>query len=163
VSLVQKLDSETLTFWSRNNFAFVRVNIEVLTSVNEGEVFGSLSDEEDNVFDVENERRGPVHDVINIALGSGAYNQVIVLHTHVYDSFSEVEVIIHFVEAVINRNLVLLIEDSLDMCPRKLTINNVSENDRTVSSSSGNGSAIVTPRKIENRATFRLIERMRPS
>jgi hypothetical protein len=50
VSLVEEFDSEALVLWSRDKLAFVRVDEEVLTSIDEGEVLSSLYNKRDHVF-----------------------------------------------------------------------------------------------------------------
>jgi len=42
---------------------------------------------------------------------------MIVLHAHVNNSFTEVQVIIHLVEAIVDANFILLVKSGLDMCP----------------------------------------------
>jgi hypothetical protein len=80
-----------------------------LTSINQCEVFGALDNKEYNIFDVENEWRAPIHSTVDITLGSSANNQVIMLHTHVYDPLSKVKIIIHFMKAVVDADSVFRI------------------------------------------------------
>lgn len=74
MSLIKKFYSKTLVFWSGDNLTLIGIDVEVLASIDEGKIFGALDDEEDNVFDIEDEWRSPVHDVIYITLGSSAHD-----------------------------------------------------------------------------------------
>ena len=74
VSLIQKLYSEALVFRRGDKLALIRIDIEILTCINQSEIFGTLDDEEDDVLDVENEWRAPVHRTIDVALGCGTHD-----------------------------------------------------------------------------------------
>jgi hypothetical protein len=74
-------------------------------------------------------------------------NQMIVFHAHIDNSFPEVQVVIHLVKAVVDADLVFLVENSFNVCPRNLSINDVAKNYSSTASSSGNCCAIMAPRK----------------
>lgn len=80
-----------------------------MTRINQCKVFGTLNDKEYNIFDVENEWRAPIHSTVDIALRGSADDQVIMLHTHVNDSLSEVKIIVHFMEAIVDADSVFRI------------------------------------------------------
>ena len=136
VSLVQELNTKALALWRRDKLAFVGVDVEVLACVDQSEVLGSLDDEEDNILDVENEWRAPVHGAVDIALRGGANDEVVVLHAHVDDSLSEVKIIVHLVEAVIDADSVFGIENSFDMSPLECSVNDMTKDNLSVSTSS---------------------------
>lgn len=161
--MVQELDSQTLIFGGGDQFAFVGVAVEILTCIDQGEVLGSLDDQEDDVLDVEDERGGPVHNVVDVALRGRANNKMIMLHAHVDNPLSEVEIIIHFMKAIIDANLVLLIQGGLDMGPGELSVDNRSENDMTIATGTGDDCTVVAPGKAKDRAAFWLIKGVRPS
>jgi len=52
---------------------------------------------------------------------------MIVLHTHVDNAFSEIKILIHLMKAVIDTDFIIFIENSFNMGPRYLTIDNVTE------------------------------------
>jgi hypothetical protein len=109
MSSVKELNSKPLELGLRNKFSFITVDVEILASINQSKVLGSLDNEIDSILDVKNERGRPIHDVIDIALASGAYDQVVKLHAHVYHSFSKVQIFVHLVQTVIYRNLIVFI------------------------------------------------------
>ena len=74
MSLVEELNAKTLVLWSRNKLTLVRIDVKILTGINESKITRSLDDKEYNILDIEDEWRSPVHDVVNIALGCSAYN-----------------------------------------------------------------------------------------
>jgi hypothetical protein len=96
VSLIQEFDSKTLVLGRGYEFTFVRVDLEILTRIDERKEARALNNEEYDILDIENERRCPVHYVVDVALRCGANNQVIVLHAHIYDTLPKVQVIVHF-------------------------------------------------------------------
>jgi hypothetical protein len=75
---------------------------------------------------------------------------VIVLHAHVHYSFSKVEVVVHFVKAVVDADLVLRVEDGFDVSPRESSVDDVSEDDGSISTGPSNNCSIVTPGKTED-------------
>jgi hypothetical protein len=77
---------------------------------------------------------------------------MIVFHAHVYNTFSEVKIFIHFVKTVVNTDFVILVKNSLDVCPRNLPIHDVTENNRSISTCTGYNSSIMTPRELHDRA-----------
>jgi hypothetical protein len=158
VALVQELYSKALVLGRGNELALVGVDIEVLACIDKSEVFGALYDQEYYILDIEDEGRGPVHDVVDKALTSGADDQMVVLHAHVDHSFSEVKIVIHLVEAIVDSDLVFLIENSLDMGPREGSVNDVSEDNLTVATCTRDDCAIVAPGKAEDRARLWLVE-----
>ena len=133
VSLVQELNSKALALWRGDKFTLVRIDIEVLAGIDQSEILCSLDDKEDNIFDVKHERRTPVHGAVNIALRGCAHNQVIMLHAHVDNSFSEVEIIVHFMEAVVDADSVFRVEDSFDMGPLESSIDDMSKYNLSIS------------------------------
>ena len=163
VPLVEELDSEALVLWTRDQLALIGVDVEVLGGVNQSEVLGTLNNEEDNILDVEDERRSPVGHVVDVALRGGADDEVPVVHAHVDHSFSEVQIVVHLVQAVVDADSVLLVESSLDVSPAQLSIDDVAEEDMAIAASSSHSGAIVTPAKRHNRAYSGLLEAMRPA
>lgn len=117
VSLVQELNSQTLVFWRRHKFALVGVNVKILWGIDQGEILCSLNDKENNVFDVKNEGWTPVHGTVDIALGGCADDEMVMLHSHIDNSLSEIQVVVHFMEAVIDTNSVLWVQYRFDMSP----------------------------------------------
>jgi hypothetical protein len=122
VALIQELYTEALVLGRGDKLTLVRVDVEVLAGIDQSEILSSLHDEEDDVLDVEDEWRSPIHHIVDIALASGAHDQVVVLHAHVNHSLSEVKIIIHLVKAIVDGNLVLLVKNGLDVSPREGSI-----------------------------------------
>lgn len=120
-----------------------------MTCIDKGEVFGSLDDKENYILDIKNEWGCPVHDVVNEALGRGANDQMVVFHTHVNYSISEIKIIIHLMKAVVDGYFVLGEKDGFDMSPFDASLNNAAENYGAISSSACYDSTIMTPRKVE--------------
>ena len=55
MSFSDELNLESLVLRGRDKFSLIRVNVEVLACVDESKVFGSLDNEENGVFNVEDE------------------------------------------------------------------------------------------------------------
>lgn len=115
--LVKELDSQTLVLGRGDKLALIRVDIKVLTSINKCKVLCALNNQENYVLDIEDEWGGPVHHVVDIALRSGANHEMIVLHAHVNYAFPEIEIIVHFMKAIIDADFVLLIKCCFDVSP----------------------------------------------
>ena len=90
MSCVQELYSQTLELGCRHKLALVIINDEILAGINQNEIFRPLDDQVDAILNIENKRRGPIHDVVHIALSGGADYQMVVLHAHINYSLSEV-------------------------------------------------------------------------
>ena len=88
-----------------------------------------MADCEHRVFHIENERRGPILglQVVNVALDCGAHDHEAVLHAHVDNSVSEVDIFGYLVEEVSDNDLVVLVEGGLDVTPGKLSIDDLAE------------------------------------
>lgn len=114
---VQELDSQSLEFRCADELAFIVVHNEVLAGVNESEVLGSLHNQVDAVLHIEHEGRGPVHHVVDVALGGGTDDEVVMAHAHVHNTLSEIKIFIHFMETVVHCDLVVFIENSFNVCP----------------------------------------------
>jgi hypothetical protein len=105
-----------------------------------------LDYEEDDVLNVKDKGRSPVSGVIDVTLNSGANYEMVMLHTHVHHSLSEVKVVVHFLQTVVYYYLVLLVESHLDMCPGYLSVYYVPKHYMSISTSSCHSCPIVTPR-----------------
>jgi len=95
MSCIQKFNSQSLILRSWYEFSFIVVNGEVLACINKCKVLSSLYNQVDCVFNIKDKGWGPVHYIVDIALTSCAHYEMVVLHTHVNHSFSEIEVLIH--------------------------------------------------------------------
>lgn len=80
MSGIQEFNSQSLEFRCGYQFAFIVIDNKILTCINEGEVFRTLDDQVNAVLHIEDEGRGPVHHVVDIALRCSTNYQVIVLH-----------------------------------------------------------------------------------
>jgi len=96
MSCIQKFNSQSLILRSWYEFSFIVINGEVLACINESKVLSSLYNQVDGVFNIEDEGWGPIHYIVDIALTSSAHYEMVVFHTHINYSFSEIEIFIHF-------------------------------------------------------------------
>jgi len=136
MSLIEELYSQSLALWRGNEFTLIGVHIEVLACIDECEVLGTLDDEENNIFYVKDKWGTPVHGTVDIALSGGAHDEVVVLHAHVDHSFSEIEIVIHLVKAVVDADPVFRIQNSFDVSPLKGSVNDMAEHNLAISASS---------------------------
>ena len=114
---IKKLNSQALELGSRDEFSFVVIDDEVLACIYQGEVLGSLNNKVNTVLDIKDKGRGPVHHVVHIALSCRANDEVVMLHAHVNDALSEIKILVHLMQAVIDANFVVLIKDGFDVRP----------------------------------------------
>lgn len=163
MSLVEELDAETLLLRLRHQLTLVGVDLEVLARIDKRKVRGTLNDKVDDVLDVKDERRGPVRHIVDVTLARGANNQVVVVHVHVDDTFTEVKIIVHLSKAVIDADAVLLVEAGLDVAPAELSVDDVTEDNMTVATGASNNSTIMAPTEGQDRADLRLLEAVRPA
>jgi len=136
MSLIEELYSQSLALWRGNEFTLIGVHIEVLACIDECEVLGTLDDEENNIFYVKDKWGTPVHGTVDVALSGGAHDEVVVLHAHVDHSFSEIEIVIHLVKAVVDADPVFRIQNSFDVSPLKGSVNDMAEHNLAISASS---------------------------
>ena len=163
MTLVEELDLEALVLGLGDGLAFVGVDHEVLGSIDQDEVLGSLHDQVDCVFHIEHKRTGPVHYVVDVALGGSAHDQMVVPHAHVDHALAEVKVLIHLVQAVVHADLVVFIEHCFDMGPGELAVHDVSKDHRSVATSTRANSAVVRPGEGHHRAGVGFVEAVRPA
>lgn len=78
-------------------------------------------------------------------MSCGADDEMVVLHAHVHDPFSEVEIIIHFMKAIVDTDLVLCVQSGFDVGPLDLPVDDVSEDDLSISSGACESGSVVAP------------------
>lgn len=88
---------------------------------------------------------------------------MIVFHVHIDDPLSEVQVLVHLMQAVIHCDLVVLIQHGFYVCPRKLTVYYVAEDDGAVSTCTGDNSAVVRPREFHKGTGCGFVEGVGPT
>ena len=163
VSLVQEFNSQALVFGWWNFFTLIIKDVEVLTSIDQSEIFGTLNDKENYILDIKSEWGSPVSFMIDVALICSTNNEETIVHGHIYNSISEVKVIRYLMQAVIDVDPVLLIKSSFDVGPGKLSVNDRAKKNWTISTGSSTNCTIIRPTEVEYGANLRLIERVRPS
>ena len=124
---IEEFHSEALELGSADQLDLIVVNNKVLTGIYQSEVLSSLYYEVNAVLHIKHKWTSPVHHIVHIALGSSADNKMVVSHAHINHSFSKVQVFIHLMKAVINRDLVVLVQNSLNMSPGQLAVNDVAK------------------------------------
>jgi hypothetical protein len=83
---------------------------------------------------------------------------MVMFHAHVDNSFSEIKVIVHFMKAIIDADFVFGVKSCFDMSPLNLSINNVTKNNLTVSTSTCYCGTVVAPGDAQDGSTKWLIE-----
>ena len=88
---------------------------------------------------------------------------MVMLETHLHHSVFEVQLLVHLVEAVHHCNIVVLIEDHLDIAVVETSVNDLSEENSAVTTSSSHDGTISVPVELHDTTTLMFREGVAPT